>query len=87
LNESSEKKALFEEQLFGNIEFVGELFRRKILPLQSLMMIFASLLGETDTNPNGIDDLIVEAAINLMNKVGPKFEDESKKKKSSKKDK
>lgn len=51
------------------------------------MMIFTSLLGETDTNPNGIDDLIVEAAINLMNKVGPKFEDESKKKKSSKKDK
>jgi len=35
----------------------------------------------------GIDDLIVEAAINLMNKVGPKFEDESKKKKTSKKEK
>jgi hypothetical protein len=26
--------------------------------------------------------LIVEAAINLMNKVGPKFEEESKKKKT-----
>jgi len=38
--ETSEKKANFEEQLFGNIEFVGELFRRKILPFQSLMMIF-----------------------------------------------
>jgi len=44
-------------------------------------MIFQSLLGVTDTNTVGIDDLIVEAAINLMNKVGPKFEEESTKKK------
>jgi len=49
-------------------------------------MIFQSLLGVTDTNTVGIDDLIVEAAINLMHKVGPKFEEESKKKKKEKKD-
>jgi len=83
---SGEKKANFEEKLFGNMEFVGELFRRKILPIQTLNIIFESLLGVSDTNPHGIDDLIVEAAINLMTKVGPKFEEEAKKKKSSKKD-
>jgi len=48
------------------------------------MIIFQSLLGTNDTNPHGIDDLIVEAAINLMTKVGPKFEEESKKKKGKK---
>jgi len=84
--DNEEKKANFEEKLFGNMEFVGELFRRKILPIQTLMIIFLSLLGVNDTNPHGIDDLIVEAAINLMHKVGPKFEEESKKKKSTKKD-
>lgn len=31
--EDKEKKANFEEKLFGNMEFVGELFRRKILPI------------------------------------------------------
>jgi len=31
--EDAEKKANFEEKLFGNMEFVGELFRRKILPM------------------------------------------------------
>lgn len=46
------------------------------------MIIFQSLLGINETNQTGIDDLIVEAAINLMNKVGPKFEEESKKKKT-----
>lgn len=77
-----EKKANFVEKLFGNMEFVGELFRRRILPIKTLLMIFGSLLGITETNKIGIDDLIVEAAINLMNKVGPKFEEESKKKKA-----
>jgi len=66
------------------MEFVGELFRRKILPFQTLMVIFQSLLGANDTNPHGIDDLIVEAAINLMTKVGPKFEADSSKKKNKK---
>lgn len=77
-----EKTANFVEKIFGNMEFIGELFRRKILPMTTLNMIFASLLGITDeTNKLGIDDLTVEAAINLMNKVGPRFEEEFQKKK------
>ena len=60
------------------MEFVGELYRRKILPIQTLLIIFQSLLGISETNTLGIDDLVVEAAINLMNKVGYKFEEQSK---------
>jgi CRISPR/Cas system CSM-associated protein Csm3 (group 7 of RAMP superfamily) len=74
---NDEKTANFVEKLFGNMEFVGELFRRKILPVSTLLMIFGSLLAITnETNKIGIDDLTVEAAINLMNKVGPRFEEE-----------
>ena len=68
--------ANFNEKVFGNVEFVGELYRRKILPHQILVNIFESLLGMNETNSK-LDDLIVEAAIYLMNKVGPKFEEAS----------
>ena len=68
-----ESKLNFLEKLFGNIEFVGELYRRKILPQSSLIMIFEQLL--CIANDNQLDDMIVEAAINLMNKVGQKFEE------------
>lgn len=79
---NDEKTANFVEKLFGNMEFVGELFRRRILPVSTLLMIFGSLLSITsETNKIGIDDLTVEAAINLMNKVGPRFEEECQKKK------
>lgn len=67
--QDSNSTAIFVEKLFGNVEFVGELYRRKILPQGILNSIFESLLGCSDMN-NTVDDLIVEAAINLMNKVG-----------------
>jgi len=70
-----ERAANFIESLFGNVEFVGELYRRKILPHTILVNIFESLLGMNDTNPHP-DDLTVEAAIKLMNKVGQKFEED-----------
>ena len=59
--------------MFGNVEFVGELFRRRILPKTILVNIFELLLGlkENDSKP---DDLTVEAAIKLMNKVGYLFD-------------
>jgi len=59
--------------LFGNIEFVGELYRRKILPQSTLISVFESLLGMSEVNDK-IDDFIMEGAVNLMNKVGENFE-------------
>jgi len=59
--------------LFGNIEFVGELYRRKILPQSTLISVFDSLLGMSEVNDK-INDFIMEGAVNLMNKVGENFE-------------
>jgi hypothetical protein len=70
--ESLEKTNKFKDKLFGNLEFIGELYRRKILPESILVNVFQSLLG-INTNDDS-DDLTVEGAINLMNKVGEEFE-------------
>jgi hypothetical protein len=59
---------LFKTKLFGNIDFVGELYRRKLLPNSTMISVFKSLLGISDMEK--IDDLVIEGAINLMNKVG-----------------
>jgi hypothetical protein len=68
---------LFQQKLFGNIEFVGELYRRKLLPELTLVAVFDSLLGISDIN-DSIDDLVIEGSINLMEKVGKIFEENIK---------
>lgn len=89
-NNDPESAVLFKLKLFGNIEFVGELYRRKILPEATLVTVFESLLGMNETNDKA-NDLTVEGAVNLMNKVGQTFEQNVKnageKKNKDKKDK
>lgn len=68
---------MFQQKLFGNIEFVGELYRRKLLPELTLVAVFDSLLGISDIN-DSIDDLVIEGSINLMEKVGKIFEENIK---------
>lgn len=68
-----ESEILFKVKLFGNIEFLGELYRRKLLPQTTLISVFESLLGISDVNET-VNDLVIEGAINLMNKVGEDFE-------------
>ena len=79
----AEKKAIWEEKLFGNMEFVGELFRRKMVSNGTLIEIFMQLLGKAGE----VEDLLIEAAINLMNKTGPKFEEEIARQKNKQKKK
>jgi len=67
--DNQEKAIVFKAKLFGNLDFVGELYRRKILPETILISVFESLLGVSEMN-NKIDDLVIEGAITLMNKVG-----------------
>jgi len=63
-----EKSILYKMHLFGNLEFVGELYRRKIVSESLMGKIFEPLLeGESE-------DFYVEGAICLMNKVGLDFE-------------
>lgn len=67
--DTKEKMIVFQLKLFGNIEFIGELYRRKILLETIINIVFESLLGISSINTL-IDDLVVEGAINLMEKVG-----------------
>jgi hypothetical protein len=78
-NDNFEKAIIFQTKLFGNIEFVGELYRRKILQESTLKTVFESLLGMSDINDE-VDDLVIEGAVNLMNKVGFVLEENSKRK-------
>lgn len=74
-NETLERALNFKDRLYGNLNFVGELYRRKILPEQILVTVFNSLLGKSDINQDEtVNDLHVEGAINLMNKVGYNYE-------------
>ena len=68
-----EKAIVFKLKLYGNLAFVGELYRRKILPESILNTVFESLLGMGEMSDE-INDLVTEGAINLMNKVGKTYE-------------
>ena len=79
-----ERATVFKQKLFGNNAFVGELYRRKLLPEQTLSHVFESLLGLSELNSE-VDDLVVEGAVNLMDKVGQSFEENSKRKQKTEK--
>lgn len=75
-----ERAIIQKQKLFGNLDFVGELYRRKMLPETVLISVFNSLLGFSEINTK-VDDLMTEGATNLMNKVGQNFEERSNAKK------
>ena len=76
-----ETQIKFTQKLFGNLDFVGELYRRKILPETILISVFNSLLGISDMN-NEIEDFNIEGAVKLMDKTGQNFEERSFQKKN-----
>lgn len=75
-----EKAVIFQTKLFGNNEFVGELYRRRLLPQATLFFVFESLLGFSDLNDD-VDDLVIEGAITLMDKIGPVLDENVRKSK------
>ena len=83
-NDDLEKAVIFQTKLFGNNEFVGELYRRKLFPERTLFYVFESLLGMSDINDE-VNDLVIEGAICLMDKIGYVLEENVNK--SKKKDK
>jgi hypothetical protein len=65
---------MFQSKLFGNLQFIGELYRRKILSQNIIDSVFESLLVMDSTDDSKVNDLVVEGAINLMNKAGQQYE-------------
>jgi hypothetical protein len=62
----------FKSRLFGNINFVGELFRRGLLQESIILSVFDMLLvvDSNDTQLEFINDNTVEGAVILMEKIG-----------------
>ena len=59
-----------QHKLFGNIEFIGELFLSHLLRADTAKSIFKCLL-----DPNCFADDTVEAAIKFIEKIGPTIEE------------
>lgn len=69
-----------KHKLFGNIEFVGELYRKTIVGEGILSSVFRALLGlEQMYDKAEVNDDTTEAAIKLMNKLGSDLEQKASK--------
>ena len=69
-------------KLFANINFIGELYKEQMLADVILYSIFDKLLGLDIYTAN---DITVEAALLLINKLGSKLEQDTKAKNDDRK--
>ena len=65
-----EREFKTKHKLFGNIEFVGELFKLYIITEQVMQQVLSSLLGIGTQSDHTVNDNTVEAAIKLMTNIG-----------------
>ena len=72
-----------KRHLFGNLGFVGELFKQQLVTNNVIKSIFSSLLG-IEFDGSLVTDNTIEAAILLMNKIGYNWEERSKEKAAKK---
>jgi hypothetical protein len=66
----------FKSRLFGNINFVGELFRRGLLSESIVLSVFDMLLvvDSSETQLDFVNDNTVEGAVILMEKIGSQLD-------------
>lgn len=68
-----DREFLQKHKCFGNIEFVGELYKEGLISDIILSSIFESMLG-IDQKADHINNITVEAALILINKLGSTME-------------
>lgn len=68
-----DREFLKKHKCFGNIEFVGELYKEGLISDIILSSIFESMLG-IDQKADHINNITVEAALILINKLGSTME-------------
>jgi len=59
-----------KHKLFGNIDFVGELYKESLLSENVLISIFENLLGIEIQSKSSVTDITIDAALKLINKLG-----------------
>lgn len=64
-----------KHKLFGNIDFVGELYKELLISDVILTSIFENLLGIDTQSDSSVTDMTIDAALTLINKLGKKMED------------
>lgn len=79
-----DRELRYKDKLFGNMDFVGELYKESLVSETILYSIFDSLL---DSNSPSVTDITIDAALQLINKLGSKMEQDTKSKKNEEKKK
>jgi len=59
-----------KHKLFGNIDFVGEIYKKSLLSETILQSVFHSLLGFSTSSDASVNDNTIDAAIKLISKLG-----------------
>ena len=67
-----------KHKLFGNIDFVGELYKELLISDVILTSIFENLLGIDTQSDSSVTDMTIDAALTLINKLGKKMEESAK---------
>ena len=75
-----DRELRYKHKLFGNLDFVGELYREGLVSDVILASIFESLLG-FNRQVNEVTDTTIDAALKLINKLGSKMESDAEEKK------
>lgn len=71
------ERSLKEKQkLFGNIQFVGDLFEKRLMSDYVICLVFTDLLGVDNLDDSNINDNTIEAALKLINKIGKTLDDD-----------
>lgn len=73
-DDRQEREFRKKHKLFGNIEFVGELYKSQIVNDNVISQVFSSLLGIKQQSDESLNENTFEAALRLISKLGPTFE-------------
>jgi hypothetical protein len=65
-----DRELRIKHKLFGNIDFVGELYKELLISDVILTSIFENLLGIDQQTTSEVTDITIEAALILINKLG-----------------
>lgn len=73
-DDRQEREFRKKHKLFGNIEFVGELYKCQIVTDGVIFSVFNSLLGIGSVSQESLNENTFEAALRLISKLGPTLE-------------
>lgn len=72
--EIEEKRLKIKRRMLGNIRFVGELFKQKLLAEATIQACIADLMGTPDSWKEISDEQVIECLCHLLTTVGERLE-------------